>query len=53
MLMRTKELLLAEDGHSATEFSLFVGFLFLACAGFFCFSAGQFNEAMAAQSPAN
>jgi hypothetical protein len=34
-----------EDGTSFVEFSLFVGFLFLAGAGFLYFSANQFKDA--------
>ncbi|HEY9720832.1 MAG TPA: hypothetical protein V6D47_02395 [Oscillatoriaceae cyanobacterium] len=40
-----KMLLLAEDGTSFAEFSLFVGLLFLAGAGFLYFSASQFKDA--------
>ena len=39
-----------EDGTSFVEFSLFVGFLFLAGAGFLYFSANQFKDAF--MSPA-
>ncbi|MDB5101990.1 MAG: hypothetical protein JWM80_6411 [Cyanobacteria bacterium RYN_339] len=34
----------AEDGGTVAEFSLFMGMLVIAGAGFFCFTAGQFRE---------
>jgi Flp pilus assembly pilin Flp len=38
-------LLTEEDGTSFVEFTLFVGFLFLAGAGFLFFAGSQFKEA--------
>ena len=40
-----KTLLEDEDGTSFVEFTLFVGLLFLAGAGFLYFSASQFKDA--------
>ncbi len=40
------KLLRSEDGTSVAEFSLFVGIMFLAAAGFIGFSATRFNEAV-------
>ena len=37
-------LILAEDGGTIAEFSLFMGMLVIAGAGFFCFTAGQFRD---------
>lgn len=45
MSQKMIDLILAEDGTSIAEFSLFVGFLFLAGAGFLYFSANQFKDA--------
>lgn len=45
MTQKMKDLILAEDGTTMAEFSLFVGFLFLAGAGFLYFSANQFRDA--------
>ena len=45
MTKRLASLLTDEDGTSFAEFSLFVGFLFLAGAGFLYFSATQFKDA--------
>lgn len=45
MSKRLASLLKEEDGTSFAEFSLFVGFLFAAGAGFLYFSATQFKDA--------
>lgn len=45
MTERLASLLREEDGTSFAEFSLFVGFLFLAGAGFLYLSATQFKDA--------
>jgi hypothetical protein len=37
-------LILAEDGSTFAELSLFMGMLVIAGAGFFCFTAGQFRD---------
>jgi Flp pilus assembly pilin Flp len=45
MSQQLLKLLKDEDGTSFVEFTLFVGFLFLAGAGFLYFSASQFKDA--------
>jgi hypothetical protein len=37
-------LIAKEDGGTVAEFSLFMGMLVIAGAGFFCFTAGQFRD---------
>jgi hypothetical protein len=39
-----RRLMTEEDGGTLAEFSLFVGMMVLAGAGFFCFTAGQFRD---------
>jgi hypothetical protein len=51
MTKQLATLLVEEDGTSLAEISLFVGFLFLAGAGFLYFSASQFKEAFMPARP--
>jgi hypothetical protein len=53
MMNQLNAILVEEDGTSLTEFSLFVGLLFLAGAGFLYFSASQFKDVFMANKTMN